>query len=52
MDAAAKWLKENDPLYKAEQTKNLRKKQERADYYRSRAKNPPRSPLKKFPKGD
>lgn len=52
MDAAERWLKANDPLYKQNKSKELRKKRDRAEYYKGKSKFPPRSKLKQFPKGD
>lgn len=50
MDAAARWLKKNDPLWKLTQEKRLRKKGEVANYYKNQKSTPHRSHLKKFPK--
>lgn len=49
MDSAQRWLRANDPRYKEDQAKKLRKREERRDYYQSIKQSPPRSPLKKFP---
>ena len=52
MDAAERWLKMNDPRYAQEKAKELRKKRDRANYYKGISQSPPRSKMKKFPKGD
>lgn len=52
MDAAEAWLKANDPLYAQRKAKELRKRKERADFYRLKPPAPKGTRFKKFPKGD
>lgn len=49
MDAAERWLSKNDPNYKADRAKNLRKKRDKNNYYKSIGQTPPRNPHKRFP---
>lgn len=52
MDAAERWLMKNDPKYKIEKAKNLRKKREKDQYYSGLKEIPEKAPPRRFPKGD